>query len=177
MNQENPMGAAGRPVRLEARRRLGTARNVFLLMVVPAVFAIFSVLLIMGGEVLFGVIGLLLFGVLPVGALIMKRRDAVPLIIDEAGVRNGRGSLDLSWEQVRGVYYRVERGRGADNHWLLIDSPVPGRFRFMAALIAKKFGIPKEAAQHSIPWDSDVSPEIEEVAAAFRSYGVPVDGA
>ncbi|MFT3661604.1 MAG: hypothetical protein QM809_09425 [Gordonia sp. (in: high G+C Gram-positive bacteria)] len=176
MNQEYPTGAAGAPVRIEARRRL-VARDVLLLMVIPLVFVVIGVALIATGDVLRGAPAVVFFGGGAVTALVIKRRDAVPLILDEAGVRNGRGTLDLSWDQIRGVHFRVQRAGRLDHRWLAIDSPVPGRFRVLSGLSARLVGIPQDAAQHAIPWDADVSPGIEEVAAAFRSYGVPVDGA
>ena len=122
-----------------------------------------------------GLAGVLFFGVGMVYALVKKHRDRIPLIIDDQGIRNGQGSMNLAWSEIHGVYTRVQHVRaGVKQRWVAIDSPEPGRLGRLARTNASMIGVPENAARHLIQWDGGIRPDLDTVVAKISSYGVPV---
>lgn len=152
-----------------ARRRLTFFGWVWYI-IVPGIFVAGCIAVLLTGEdIPMAVFGILFFGGGAAVVLLIKRRDARPLIIDEHGMRNGRKTIELRWDQIDGVYVR--------DGWLAIDSPVPGRavLGVLGKTNAAMIGVPENAAHHLIQWDAGIEPDLGVIGAAIQAYGVPVD--
>lgn len=178
-----PQAGSGRPEdgagRIVARRKL-TTRDWLTLVVLPGVFVIGGIVMIAFGEGsdwVGGTAAVVFFGGGAAAALWIKYRDAVPLIVDERGMRNGRKTFDLTWDQIDGVYTRGQYVGMLRYGWLAIatDVPGPGRLAALGGVNAAMIDIPRNAAQHLIQWDGGIRPDLDEIAATIRSHGVPVD--